>query len=206
MTAVPRFMPMVGDSMEPTVRNGDLVAVLQVDRPDPENRHFTHADPVAWTLEHRGAILQALFYTILLANPQLKRAGRREMTDQLKDEQKLESRSDDPEDQFTVSCVACDARRNDSKTLYALVDVELLAAGMAFVICGVQVRRRIDAEEMSILLPTYQGADGTWRPSIKLPPELREPIAEAVLDLLLDEGILKTRPALILEQPPSHGG
>ena len=28
MTAVPRFVPMVGDSMEPTIKPGDLVAVL----------------------------------------------------------------------------------------------------------------------------------------------------------------------------------
>jgi len=27
-----RFLPMIGDSMEPTLRNGDLVAVVPVDR------------------------------------------------------------------------------------------------------------------------------------------------------------------------------
>ncbi len=43
---------------------------LTVDRPDPENRDFKHADPVAWTNNHRGNILHAL-YTILLGNPRL---------------------------------------------------------------------------------------------------------------------------------------
>ncbi len=44
---------------------------LAVDRPDPENRAFTHADPVAWTINHRGNILRAL-YTLLLGNPRLR--------------------------------------------------------------------------------------------------------------------------------------
>ena len=47
-----------------------LEARLTTDRPDPENRHFQHPDPIAWTLDHRGEILRAL-YTILLGNPQL---------------------------------------------------------------------------------------------------------------------------------------
>ena len=34
---------------------------LAVDRPDPENRSFTHADPIAWTIAHRGNILRALY-------------------------------------------------------------------------------------------------------------------------------------------------
>jgi hypothetical protein len=45
-----------------------LVARLGADRPDPENRHFTHPDPIAWTRLHRGSILQAM-YTIILGNP-----------------------------------------------------------------------------------------------------------------------------------------
>jgi len=48
-----------------------LTTRLEVDRPDPENRQFTHADPTGWTLAHRGEILRAL-YTILLGNPQLQ--------------------------------------------------------------------------------------------------------------------------------------
>jgi hypothetical protein len=44
---------------------------LTADRPDPENRSFTHADPVAWTFNHRGNIVRAL-YTILLGNPRLQ--------------------------------------------------------------------------------------------------------------------------------------
>ena len=36
----------------------------------PENRAFTHPDPVGWTEDHRAEILKAL-YTILLGNPSL---------------------------------------------------------------------------------------------------------------------------------------
>ncbi len=43
---------------------------LAVDRPDPENRAFRHADPIAWTNNHRGNVLRAL-YTVLLGNPRL---------------------------------------------------------------------------------------------------------------------------------------
>jgi hypothetical protein len=48
-----------------------LSARITVDRPDPENRKFKHADPIAWTEQHRADILSALF-TILLGNPRVK--------------------------------------------------------------------------------------------------------------------------------------
>jgi hypothetical protein len=44
-----------------------LRVFLDVDRPDPENREFTHPDPIGWTVAHRGEILRAL-YTLLLGN------------------------------------------------------------------------------------------------------------------------------------------
>jgi hypothetical protein len=48
-----------------------LQARLEVNRADPENREFTHPDPVGWTETNRGEILRAL-YTILLGNPALQ--------------------------------------------------------------------------------------------------------------------------------------
>ena len=44
---------------------------LDVDRADPENREFTHPDPIGWAENHRAEIMAAL-YTILLGNTQLK--------------------------------------------------------------------------------------------------------------------------------------
>jgi hypothetical protein len=43
-----------------------MVAALNVNRPDPENRDFAHPDPLAWTQTNRPKILGAL-YTILIA-------------------------------------------------------------------------------------------------------------------------------------------
>jgi len=47
-----------------------LYARLLVDRHDPQNREFKHADPIAWTRDHRGQIIKAL-YTLLLGNSRL---------------------------------------------------------------------------------------------------------------------------------------
>jgi hypothetical protein len=51
-----------------------LAARLTVDRPDPENRAFTHPDPIGWTEANRGRILRSL-YTIMLGNPRLREAA-----------------------------------------------------------------------------------------------------------------------------------
>src|SRR6185295_2551955 len=48
-----------------------LMIRLEVDRPDPENRTFSHSNPFQWTLDHRGEILRAM-YVILLGNEQLQ--------------------------------------------------------------------------------------------------------------------------------------
>jgi hypothetical protein len=41
---------------------------LEIDRHDPENREFIHADPIAWTETHRARILVSL-YTIAMCQP-----------------------------------------------------------------------------------------------------------------------------------------
>ena len=43
-----------------------LMLALNVNRPDPENRAFAHADPLAWTQANRTKIVRAL-YTLLVA-------------------------------------------------------------------------------------------------------------------------------------------
>jgi hypothetical protein len=56
-----------GNSIAPRgdMTSRSFVVSLNVDRPDPENRSFTHADPVGWTQANRVKILSAL-YTILV--------------------------------------------------------------------------------------------------------------------------------------------
>ena len=70
--AAPAFtiIAFTGNNIRPKsdTASRSLIARLSVDRLDPENRPFTHDDPVVWTLDHRGDILNAL-YTVLLGNP-----------------------------------------------------------------------------------------------------------------------------------------
>jgi hypothetical protein len=56
-----------GNSIAPRgdMASRSFIVSLNVDRPDPENRGFAHADPLAWTQANRTKILRAL-YTILI--------------------------------------------------------------------------------------------------------------------------------------------
>jgi hypothetical protein len=69
-SAIPAF---TGNNIQPKgeLASRSLEARITVDRPDPENRRFVHQDPIGWTLDHRRAIIAAL-YTILAGNPLLK--------------------------------------------------------------------------------------------------------------------------------------
>jgi stage V sporulation protein G len=89
---------------------------------------------------------------------------------------------------FTVS----NARPVTSKTIFALVDVEVQIAGIVFGVMGVQARCEADGRT-SIRLPTFKDSGGTWRPAIGLPDEVRVPLAEAVLAFLVEEGLAKHR-------------
>lgn len=96
------------------------------------------------------------------------------------------------DDRAVVTFTVQDARPVNSKSLYALVDVELEIAGVALVIRGIQARHA-PGGGTSVELPTYKAADGTWRPAIALPEETRGPLADAVLAFLLEEGLAKQR-------------
>ena len=90
-----------------------------------------------------------------------------------------------------VTFVVTNPRRIDSRKLFALVDVEMEIAGVSFVIQGVQARK-VPAGT-SIHLPTYKDQDGAWQPAIRLPEELREPLAAAVLEFLVTSGLARPR-------------
>jgi hypothetical protein len=57
-----------GNSIMPRgdMASRSLMLALNVSRPDPENREFAHADPLAWTQANRPKIVRAL-YTLLIA-------------------------------------------------------------------------------------------------------------------------------------------
>ena len=79
----------------------------------------------------------------------------------------------------------------NSKTLFALVDVEMRIAGVTFEILGVQARRAPGGT--SIELPAVRDPGGTWWPDIRLPPELRAPLANTVTAYLLETGVAQPR-------------
>jgi len=57
-----------GNSIMPRgdMASRSLMLALNVNRPDPENRAFAHADPLGWTQANRRKIVRAL-YTLLIA-------------------------------------------------------------------------------------------------------------------------------------------
>ena len=85
---------------------------------------------------------------------------------------------------FTV--VNCEPLQ--SKTVFALVDIEMSVCGVEFSIRGVQARH-LAGGGTSIHLPTYRAPDGSWRSAVELPPELVDSLSQAVLDYLLDVGV-----------------
>ena len=95
-------------------------------------------------------------------------------------------------DTVSVTFTVSNARPVDSKVLFALVDVEVQIAGVAFDIMGVQARR-LPEGGTSVSLPTFKDEGGVWRPAIKLPDEVRAPLADAVLIFLLEEGLARRK-------------
>jgi hypothetical protein len=56
-----------GNSIGPRgdMASRSFIMSLTLDRPDPENRSFTHADPLAWTQANRARVLSALYIVLV---------------------------------------------------------------------------------------------------------------------------------------------
>ena len=91
-----------------------------------------------------------------------------------------------------VTFSVTNARPISGKFLFALVDVEIQIAGVSFAILGVQARNAPNGCT-SVHLPTYRDTNGEWRSSVRLPEELRQPLADAVLAFLVDEGLARRK-------------
>jgi hypothetical protein len=92
-----------------------------------------------------------------------------------------------------VSFIVVRARPVHGKHLYALVDVEMRIADVSFWILGVQARRLPQGGGTSVHLPTCKDTGGTWRAAVKLPDELCAPLADTVLEFLLEEGLARPK-------------
>lgn len=79
--------------------------------------------------------------------------------------------------------------------LLALASAEIVVAGVAFILHGIQVIRTKDpatgAEATGVDVPRYRASDGAWRQAVELPPELHKPLAHAVLDECCELGITR---------------
>jgi stage V sporulation protein G len=98
-------------------------------------------------------------------------------------------------DTATVEATVLEVRRVGKGRLTAFASVELTLDGVSFVVHGIQVLRMkhpgTGEEASGVALPCYRAPDGTWRPAIDLPPELREPIGDAVLERCCALGITR---------------
>ena len=95
-----------------------------------------------------------------------------------------------------VTFTIANPRTVNSKSLYALVDVEVQVAGLAFVIVGVQVRH--GSGGLSVCLPTHRDVNGAWRPVVEMPEELLRPLSNAVMEFLAEEGLAERKSLLEL--------
>jgi hypothetical protein len=91
-----------------------------------------------------------------------------------------------------VTFTIANLRAVEAKGLFALVDVEVCVAGLSFWIMGVQGRR--DANGSAVIqLPTYRDTGGRARPAVVMPEELRQPLVNAVMEFLAEEGMVARR-------------
>jgi stage V sporulation protein G len=88
---------------------------------------------------------------------------------------------------ITITVVSITPMRHGD--LVALADVDVSFDGIAFTICGLQVRA--NARRTEVLLPKYRAPNGDWVAAIKLPDEVREPMADAVMAAGIEAGVLK---------------
>ena len=76
--------------------------------------------------------------------------------------------------------------------LFALVAVEIDIDGVRIEVHGIRALR-VEPAGTRIELPTFRDDAGVLRPAIILPEEVRDPIADAVLDALIERGLAKRR-------------
>jgi len=95
-------------------------------------------------------------------------------------------------DTETVSIAILNLQHVHSKSVFALMDVELILHGVSFRIHGVQARH-VPGGGTSIHLPTYRTANGTWRAAVSLERELVDGISDHVLSFLQETGFARQR-------------
>lgn len=90
--------------------------------------------------------------------------------------------------QITVTAV----RPIAGRAIFAFIDVELVIAGVALTLHGIQARH-IVPHGTSIHLPTYRAEGNAPRVAVTLPPKLFERLGDLILDDLIARGVAKPR-------------
>jgi len=98
------------------------------------------------------------------------------------------------DDRAVVEVAVLEAKPARSGRLIALATVEIAVGGVAFVVHGVQVVAARDPHTgrpgAAVFPPHHRAADGKWRDTLDLPPELEDPLGRAVLEHCAELGLL----------------
>jgi stage V sporulation protein G len=92
----------------------------------------------------------------------------------------------------TVGISVVDVQSVNAGKLFALATVEIDIDGVIIVVHGIQALRNEPAGTR-IEYPKYRDATGVWRTAVTLPDEMKGPIGDAVLDVLVERGIALRR-------------
>jgi stage V sporulation protein G len=92
----------------------------------------------------------------------------------------------------TVGISVVDVQSVNAGKLFALATVEIDIDGIIVVVHGIQALRA-DPAGTRIEYPKYRDASGVWRTAVTLPDEMKGPIGDAVLDVLVERGIAVRR-------------
>lgn len=95
-------------------------------------------------------------------------------------------------DTAPVSFSLLNFRPVESRVIYAMGDVELDICGVAITLHGVTCRNLANGGT-SVHLPQSRNDRGEWISAVSLPSELREALADRILEHLLEIGIAKQK-------------
>jgi hypothetical protein len=98
------------------------------------------------------------------------------------------SEDGDRADTAKVDCTIVRVKPLEGTRVYALIDIELNIAGVLFGIRGIQARH-LSSGGTSIHLPMFRDTDGQWRGAVVLPVELRDALADQILNHLVELGV-----------------
>ena len=99
------------------------------------------------------------------------------------------SNEPDQQSSSTVSITVLSVTPARAKKLFAFASIEIDIDGVQIGVHGIRAMHA-GPEAAAIELPKYRDGDGLWRTAITLPEEIYTPIARAVLDELVERGLI----------------